>query len=425
MPPLLTKYRAYLLLRWTALLGGVAVCAVVLTRHFGEIPWQETVLLSAVIVLLNLRGVVMQRTADGKPTLHQASGEALILIAMLHGGPVMVLMVCLLSSVVLAPIHWRMYQTNFLPPLSNFFYVPTLYWFGGWLYGKLGGVPLTNPADCASFFLHPAVILLPVCAILVITGELINRPYQALLLYTRSDVPVKQTLRDPMFSFFDYVENLGGLVMLLFWTQWGWPTLPLTFLIYEALLMSGSNYFENLESSRHAESDTLTGLASWRKFSHYLHRHTQQQQPFALLFLDVDGLKRVNDRYGHAAGDELLRTVGEACRLHARRGDIVGRRSGDEFLLALEGLGRPEAEAVMARLQRGIEADLAAHPEFSAAAAGASIGLALYPQDSQSEADLVEIADHHMYRNKRARKAGRSSEAEPDSRLQSAPLSVR
>lgn len=425
MPPLLTKNQSYLLLRWTALLGGIYACVTVLTRHFREIPWQETVLLSAVIVLLNLRAVVMQRAADGKPTLHQASGEALILIAMLHGGPVAVLTVSLLSSAFLAPVHWRMYRTNFLPPLSNFFYLPALYWFGGWLYGKLGGVPVLSPADCATFFAHPTAILLPVCAVLVVTGELINRPFTALLLYTRNDVPLRQTLKDPMFSFFDYVENLGGLVMLLFWTQWGVATLPLTFLIYEALLMSGSNYFENLESSRHAESDTLTGLASWRKTSHYLHRHIQQQQPFALLFLDVDGLKRVNDRFGHAAGDALLRVVGESCRLHARKGDIVGRRSGDEFLLALEGLDRPQAEAVMARLQRGIEAELAAHPEFSAAAAGASIGLALYPQDSQSEADLVEIADHQMYRNKCARKAGRSSDMEPDSRLEIAPLPIR
>ena len=206
--------------------------------------------------------------------------------------------------------------------------------------------------------------------------------------------------------------------MLLFWVQWGWATFPLTVLIYEALLMSGNNYFEKLESSRDAESDTLTGLASWRKTSHYLHRHIQRHQPFALLFLDVDGLKRVNDKYGHASGDALLRLVGEACRLHARKGDIVGRRSGDEFLLALEGLDRPQAEAVMARLQRGIEAELAAHAEFAAAAAGASIGLALYPQDSQSEADLVEMADHHMYRNKRARRAERGAELEPDARLQ-------
>jgi diguanylate cyclase (GGDEF)-like protein len=392
----------------------------VLTRHLGEVRWRETMLLSGLIALLNLHAVVMQRAADGKPTLHQASGDALILIALLHGGAATVLAVSLLSSAVMVPVHWRMYRTNLLPPLSNFFYLPALYWLSGWLYQKLGGIPVLAPADCAIFFVHPLAILMPVCAILLITTELINRPYTALLLYTRNDVPMRQTLRDPMFSFFDYVESLGGLVMLLFWVQWGWATLPLTLLIYEALLMSGNNYFENLESSRHAESDTLTGLASWRKTSHYLHRHIQQQQPFALLFLDVDGLKRVNDRFGHAMGDELLRLVGEACRLHARKGDIVGRRSGDEFLLALDSLDRPQAEAVMARLQRGIEAELAAHPDFAAAAAGASIGLALYPQDSQSEADLVEIADHHMYRNKRARRAERGADLEPDARLQAA-----
>lgn len=417
MPSRLTKNQCYLLLRWSALLGGAYACATVLLRHCGEINWQETILLSVSIALLNLRAVVMQRAVDGKPTLHQASGDALILIALLHGGASTVLAVSLLSSAVMVPVQWRLYRTNFLPPLSNFFYLPALYWLGGWLYQKMGGIPLTQPDDCARFFADPQAILLPVCAILLITTELINRPYMALLLYTRNDVPMRQTLRDPMFSFFDYVESLGGLVMLLFWVTWGWATLPLTLLIYEALLMSGNNYFENLESSRDAESDTLTGLASWRKLNHYLHRHTQAHQPFALLFLDVDGLKRVNDQFGHVAGDELLRLVGEACRLHARKGDMVGRRSGDEFLLVLEGLDRPQAEAVMARLQRQIEAELAVHPEFSQVAAGASIGLAVYPQDSQSEADLVEMADHHMYRNKRARREAQGPGAEPDVRL--------
>jgi len=416
----LSKNQIYLLLRWGALLGSFSICVIVLTRHFGAIPWPETVLLSALVALLNLHAVVMQRAADGRPTLHQASGDALILIALLHGGPVTVLTVSLLSSAVMVPVQWRIYRTNFLPPLANFFYLPALYWIGGWLYGRLGGVPLVTAADCATFFAHPTAILLPVCAILLVTTELINRPHMALILYMRNNIPLMQTLKDPMFSFFDYVESLGGLVMLLFWTQWGWATLPLTFLIYEALLMSGNNYFENLESSRSAESDTLTGLASWRKTSHYLHKHIQKQQPFALLFLDVDGLKRVNDKFGHAAGDDLLRVVGEACRLHARKGDIVGRRSGDEFLLALEGLDRLQAEAVLARLQRGIEDELAARPEFAATAAGASIGLALYPQDSQSETDLVEIADHQMYRNKRARRAGLGTEIEPDARLQAA-----
>ena len=413
---LLTKHHGYLLLRWAALLGGAYACVTVLAHHFQDVSWPEAVLLSGLIALLNLRAVVMQRTEDGRPTLHQASGDALILVALLHGGAAEVLAVSLLSSLVMVPVHWRMYRTNFLPPLSNFFYLPALYWLGGWLYPHLGGVPVTTSADCATFFRHPAAVLLPACAVLLITTELINRPYTALLLYTRNDVPLRDTLRDPMFSFFDYVESLGGLVILLFWVQWGWATLPLTALIYEALLMSGNNYFQNLESSRDAEADTLTGLASWRKTSRYLHRQIQARKPFALLFLDVDGLKRVNDRFGHAAGDALLRAVGEACRLHARKGDLVGRRSGDEFLLALEGLNRPQAEAILGRLQRGIDAELASHAEFSAAAAGASIGLALYPQDSQSEADLVEIADHQMYRNKRARRAGR--DAEPDPRLQ-------
>jgi hypothetical protein len=79
----LTKNQCYLLLRWGALLGGIYACVTVLTRHLGEVHWRETILLSGLIALMNLRAVVMQRAADGKPTLHQASGDALILIALL------------------------------------------------------------------------------------------------------------------------------------------------------------------------------------------------------------------------------------------------------------------------------------------------------------------------------------------------------
>ena len=171
---------------------------------------------------------------------------------------------------------------------------------------------------------------------------------------------------------------------------------------------------ERIESRREAESDPLTGPASWRGLENFLKRRMaasrRKQWPFALLFLDVDGLKIVNDQYGHAAGDALLRLVGECCRRHTRKGDLGGRRGGDEFLIVLDGLDRVQAEVVLARLRESVADTLPDHPQF-AGAAGVSAGLAAYPEDSESQDGLIACADRHMYADKEARRAGRSEGA--------------
>jgi diguanylate cyclase (GGDEF)-like protein len=121
----------------------------------------------------------------------------------------------------------------------------------------------------------------------------------------------------------------------------------------------------------------------------------------AVLFLDVDDFKRVNDTYGHAAGDDLLAAIGTRLNHHVRAGDTVARMSGDEFVVVLCGLtGRDDAMAAARKILRSFEV-----PFHLAGArdcrAGVSIGVAIYPETRVSAKALIDIADREMYTVKR------------------------
>lgn len=117
----------------------------------------------------------------------------------------------------------------------------------------------------------------------------------------------------------------------------------------------------------------------------------------AVLFLDVDGFKAINDARGHAAGDDALRHIAASLTASVRESDSVGRFGGDEFLVLLaEVAGEPEVAIVASKM-------LAALPGSDAArgALSASIGVALFPDDADDVAALIALADACMYRSKR------------------------
>ena len=122
----------------------------------------------------------------------------------------------------------------------------------------------------------------------------------------------------------------------------------------------------------------------------------------AILFLDLDGFKPVNDRFGHAAGDELLRHLAERLRGDIRSFDVAARLGGDEFAVLMPNVGRQEADEAARRLKRVISA-----PYALATAAkvlvGVSIGVACAPQDGRTSNDLLASADAALYEAKRQR----------------------
>jgi diguanylate cyclase (GGDEF)-like protein len=120
----------------------------------------------------------------------------------------------------------------------------------------------------------------------------------------------------------------------------------------------------------------------------------------AVLFLDLDGFKRVNDSLGHSVGDELLVLIAGRLRQRIRAEDMFARLGGDEFLLILEGIGHPEEAATVAQdlinlLQQPFRAG-SGHELF----VGASIGISLFPDDGQEMAELIRCADVAMYQAK-------------------------
>jgi diguanylate cyclase (GGDEF)-like protein len=148
--------------------------------------------------------------------------------------------------------------------------------------------------------------------------------------------------------------------------------------------------------------DPLTGLYNLRHFRQQLSRQLvfaiRQKTPLSLIILDLDHFKRVNDRYGHAVGDEVLVGVARALEEHQRSGDIPARIGGEEFALLLPFADEPAAAAAAERLRQAIADVEFSVPGDTAFRVTASFGVACrLPGDGESSVDLLEKADRAMY----------------------------
>lgn len=181
-----------------------------------------------------------------------------------------------------------------------------------------------------------------------------------------------------------------------------------------------------------AFTDPLTGVYNIRFFTRYLEdriaaaegklerrsstRWRQRSQggaplasgPFALLCLDLDSFKPINDNFGHQKGDAVLCQLAGIFRATVGKHDLVARYGGDEFLVLVEGAGALEADALAARLQTAVESfdvDLI-HYKLGVLRLGVSIGIACFPADGADVASLLSAADSRMYAQKTERKLG-------------------
>jgi diguanylate cyclase (GGDEF)-like protein len=149
--------------------------------------------------------------------------------------------------------------------------------------------------------------------------------------------------------------------------------------------------------------DDLTTLANRRKFQSYLsdsiERCSQSEKKIALLQIDLDRFKQVNDAHGHHVGDLLLQQVADRMRSRIRRGDLIARTGGDEFSVILADLERAEdvmavADSLLELLKQPFSLD---HLKLKI---GASIGSAIYPDDANDASNLYIVADLRMYQEK-------------------------
>lgn len=150
-----------------------------------------------------------------------------------------------------------------------------------------------------------------------------------------------------------------------------------------------------------AETDPLTGLGNRLRLSRRLQAMLAVDRPFALLFLDLRHFKPFNDRYGHEAGDEALRVLGQRLQAQVRGADIVVRLGGDEFIVLIDGLRdaahlAERAAAIQASVTRPLRVGI------GTGQLGVNIGGALRPLHGDTERDLLAAADRAMYAAKQA-----------------------
>ncbi len=160
-----------------------------------------------------------------------------------------------------------------------------------------------------------------------------------------------------------------------------------------------------------AWTDPLTGLPNRRRLAEQVESAVWEARArgdaLGLLFVDLDGFKEVNDRLGHAAGDELLQVVAQRLRDRVRRRDLVARLGGDEFLVALPDLSPETAAQEAGRVADELTAAIRRPVPLrgTQVGVGASIGVSVCPADGVVFADLLHRADMRMYDRKAERRA--------------------
>jgi diguanylate cyclase (GGDEF)-like protein len=165
------------------------------------------------------------------------------------------------------------------------------------------------------------------------------------------------------------------------------------------------------EAQRAAAVDTMTGLSTYRvlrdRLAFEVERGKRSAEGFAVLFLDLDRFKEVNDQYGHEAGNEILRAVAGEIRNAVRASDVAARYGGDEFVVILTRTDLQGGARVAEALRAGIEG-VGRRLGYPAGLVTVSIGLAEFDPRQPSEGDLLVSADRALYR---AKAAGRNAVA--------------
>jgi diguanylate cyclase (GGDEF)-like protein len=196
----------------------------------------------------------------------------------------------------------------------------------------------------------------------------------------------------------DLVSEIGDLDS---WVLWANTAARLATYSLVALLVARVQTLLARERA-HATRDELTGLANRRMFfeagEREVGRSRRYQHPAAVLFLDLDHFKQLNDSLGHSVGDAALCAAAQALRAEARTADTVARFGGDEFAVLLPEVDQVAAHEAAARIATAVNAAVSSFPGVSA-----SVGVAWFGAPPPFE-EMVRAADAHMYRAKRQRR---------------------
>lgn len=181
--------------------------------------------------------------------------------------------------------------------------------------------------------------------------------------------------------------------------------LPFMLVAYiTTMLAADVNYGKEMFKTL-SETDEMTGLLNKRSFSPMLHKATevaiQYSQPLSAMMIDADNLKKVNDTYGHKAGDKLILTIASTIQDCLRTSDIICRYGGDEFVALLPQLPSERAMETAERLRSAIE-NTSFDVDGQRITTTVSIGIATYPDEVSIAEELLEKADETLYESKKS-----------------------
>ena len=231
-----------------------------------------------------------------------------------------------------------------------------------------------------------------------------------------SYIPIRRSEESPVEGVFEVYSDVTDLVAVLEKTQWQiiggvLASLSLLYLFLFGIVRRADKVIAEERRVHEAElifrayHDSLTGLPNRAKFSEHLNALIQDRRTAgtncALLFLDLDRFKEVNDSLGHLVGDRLLEEAAHRLKACLREVDLVARLGGDEFLIALPGLTTTGHVVNLAEKIRGA---IATKPYIIGAhhlTVTTSIGISLYPEDGADVTSLVKNADTALYHAKR------------------------
>ncbi|MGF9914273.1 GGDEF domain-containing protein [Paenibacillus ehimensis] len=241
----------------------------------------------------------------------------------------------------------------------------------------------------------------------VVYGQL-NRNIRTILVYTLAPfvvlmitaIWVARRLAGPFVALANLVGRLGGsdkIVLPDIKRHWNWEADLLTRTISIAL----SDLQKQTEQLTHAAmTDSLTGLTNRRTFGSIMRQWTEMRQPFALIVIDVDRFKSINDTYGHQAGDEVLKHLARVLTSSVRSNDICCRYGGEEFVALLPLTTVSDAWSTAERVRTAIET--VENP--LGIPITVSSGIAHYPTHAESAELLFQRADHALYQAKKSGK---------------------
>ncbi|KAF1015083.1 MAG: Diguanylate cyclase DgcM [Stenotrophomonas maltophilia] len=162
----------------------------------------------------------------------------------------------------------------------------------------------------------------------------------------------------------------------------------------QAVLYSINTLHERIgRLNKASRTDPLTGLLNRRGLQQALEAWQLHGQPFAIVALDIDRFKAINDRHGHAVGDTAIVHIAEQMRRHSREGDVLCRSGGEEFLLLLPGISADAARQAAERLRR----EIAAEPFAPVGTITVSLGVAHYPSFHADAEQALRLADKALY----------------------------